>query len=696
MKKILLGIGVLLAIVVLAAGYIALTFDSNDYKDRVAAALSKSLNRTVTFKGDTHLSFFPALTLTANNVEIANPDWAGKEPMARIENLALKLAWVPLLQKRIKISGIVIKDAAVHFISKKDQQNWVFAADASTDTKAAQPQASHQPVMIDIADVAIENAIIAWQKDGDTTTLQLDKATIGAARAAPLTLTAQGIYLQQAFKIDVTGGLVAALFANDKNWPLQADIQLGDNKLTAQGSINEPVQLTAVDMTITANGTGTALNNAFKTSLPLSKDYKFSTQATLKNRAILTLKNYYFEIGATKAAGDLAIELAAKPLVKGTVNFAPLDLADFKTVPSSAVADTAVPQTAAPHTAQKSDQTDNSLIPAIELPTAALKTANANLKITVAPLVNGTDKIGSIETMAALKDGTLALNPFHIIYNNYIAEGSLAVTARPDGLAAVNTDLRMNKFDYGAWFKALKLGAQATGTADIALQFNGVGRTLRDIVTHSNGSMTAVGSSGSFDTGALLGVVGNVALASIAPGITLPTRTDIRCGYLDFRGVDGIWQTTQSAINSSNLSFTMRGNVNLASETIAMVLYPHLKDSKFKGLLPAVKISGPLLAPTFAPDKSTLAQTAASAVDVLGGSKLPGALLQILNGGKLKAAGADVVPTNACLASVLNDLRDTEPKATTPAADNSDIAIVPKADQLQKRLNKGLLKLFGQ
>ncbi len=116
MKKVLLILGVVLA---LAAGgifvYIS-TIDWNQHKDKIAAQFNDITGKRVVFEGPVSFSLLPSPYLTATDIKVYNPEGEESDkPLATIKRLIANLALGPLLQGNFEVKMMSLQEPEVWF-----------------------------------------------------------------------------------------------------------------------------------------------------------------------------------------------------------------------------------------------------------------------------------------------------------------------------------------------------------------------------------------------------------------------------------------------------------------------------------------------------------------------------------------------------------------------------------------------------
>src|SRR5215831_14437412 len=139
-----LGIGVLILVVlVLAAALIVPRFiDINHYHGQIQAELEQALNRQVS-TGHMSLNLFPPSVSIQNAVIAEAPGFGGGQPFANIERLSFGVELWPLLRREVKVKSLQLERPRIEVIRNR-QGRWNFATlgEAQPQTPATQTQPS--------------------------------------------------------------------------------------------------------------------------------------------------------------------------------------------------------------------------------------------------------------------------------------------------------------------------------------------------------------------------------------------------------------------------------------------------------------------------------------------------------------------------------------------------------------------------
>lgn len=139
-KSILLVFCSIIFVVILGAIALLLWIDPNNLKSPIEKAVYQTTGKKISIEGDINWTFFPALTLEVNNIQLANPPGFSEQPMAKLEQADIGIQVLPLLKgqietKHVKIIGLNLYAETL----KNGQSNW-------NDALKLSSQSSQEPV----------------------------------------------------------------------------------------------------------------------------------------------------------------------------------------------------------------------------------------------------------------------------------------------------------------------------------------------------------------------------------------------------------------------------------------------------------------------------------------------------------------------------------------------------------------------
>ncbi|HKW52292.1 MAG TPA: AsmA family protein [Stellaceae bacterium] len=162
MRKTAIALAILIALV-LAGLVLAPQFvDLNRFKGPIAAELTALTGRAVELRGPLGLSLLPGPTVTARDVRLANPPGAAVEDMVRLRAVEVKLAFWPLLARRIEIrsAALVEPDIDVERVAGGDG-NWRF--DRRSPSRAGAPDTTAMMRALAVDHLTIENGAVTYR-----------------------------------------------------------------------------------------------------------------------------------------------------------------------------------------------------------------------------------------------------------------------------------------------------------------------------------------------------------------------------------------------------------------------------------------------------------------------------------------------------------------------------------------------------
>jgi AsmA protein len=140
MRKLLVGLAVLVVLVVGAAVVVPLAVPIAAYQGPLMALVRQATGRDFEIAGPVKLSVLPMPALEANDVSFANRPGARTPDMAVVKQLRLQMQLWPLLHGRIVVSRLVLVRPAIALeVDKNGHPNWIFGPTAAPAGGTAEP-----------------------------------------------------------------------------------------------------------------------------------------------------------------------------------------------------------------------------------------------------------------------------------------------------------------------------------------------------------------------------------------------------------------------------------------------------------------------------------------------------------------------------------------------------------------------------
>ncbi|HEY1935239.1 MAG TPA: AsmA family protein [Acetobacteraceae bacterium] len=708
-RALRIGLIVVAVLIVLVAGagtVFVLTFNPNDLKPRVIAAVKQATGRDLMLNGPIGLKLSLQPTVEASNVALSNPPGFSGPTMATLQKLDLQLAVLPLLHHSIQIDRLSLVKPDINLeTNAKGQSNWEFAPPAATPPAAtppaatppaaaaqpapASPSTGGEPTQIGIAEVTIADGTLTYRDDrtNTTTTIALQRLSSKAASSdASTQIALVGAYNGTGINLNGTIGPLSRLQdpASKVPWPIDLTLTVGDAKLTVKGTATQPVQGRGYALNLQGSVPDlSALSPLAGTKLPALKSVAFQGRLSDTDTTHVTLNGFKLTTPDGDISGDASVALSQPPALTAKLASDRIDTNGLMAAMGKPV-QTSTGATAAP---PPKHAATGPLFPTTKLPFDLLRAANADIALTVQDLHSGRSDYHALTVHAVVRNGKLTVDPFSAV----LPEGDLSATLSADASQStppVALTLRAPGLDVAPLLAAAGLPGYATGKLEVLADLHGAGMSPHAIAAGLDGTLGLSMQGGTIDVELLNKLLGTVlAKANLLGLLSHGGSTDLRCFAVRAVAKQGVATIAPLVLDSGVLTMDGGGTVNLGNETLDMTLRPQGRVIG-TGLVVPLRVTGPMRSPDVAVNAAgaitsnagTIAGAALTSATPLG--LVGGALL----GGKLGGGGSG----DAC-ASALALARGE----AAPAAAPSQQAAVPAPSQ-SKLPNPGALlnKLF--
>jgi AsmA protein len=325
-------VAIVIVLVIGAGAVFVLTFNPNELKPRIIAAVKQATGRDLVLGGNIGLQLSLRPTVEVSGVSLSNAPGFSPPQMATLQTLYLQLAVLPLLRHSIEINRLVLVQPDIHLeTNAQGKSNWEFTPQATTPPAAAptsasqnsNPTPSSNTTQISIAAVKIINGVVTYHNDraGRTTTLNLQQFTATAeSPGAPLHINLDADYDGTSFNLAGVIGPLARLQnpSSTTPWPLNMTLAAAGAKVSANGTLMQPLQGSGYVLTV--QGSVPSLATLAKlvpgTKLPPLQDLSFSTKIADSGKPLPQISDLTLHIGAS----DLSSVAAGLKIDKVDIN----------------------------------------------------------------------------------------------------------------------------------------------------------------------------------------------------------------------------------------------------------------------------------------------------------------------------------------------------------------------------------------
>ena len=236
-RRLFIAFGVLVLLIVVAAGVLIATFDANRYKQLAIDWMKTERQRTLVIEGPIELSVFPRLAVKISKARLSEHRRA--DEFAAVDELSLAVETLPLLRKQLVIDRVSARGVrAVYVRDAKGARNIDdlvgAAATAEAQPKPAEPPAAGQPLRFDISAITLDDVRLRLRDamaplEGEVIVQSLKTGRLANRGETPITVRASvQLAKPEALALALDGSTTLALDL-DKN-----AVALSAMKLAAQ------------------------------------------------------------------------------------------------------------------------------------------------------------------------------------------------------------------------------------------------------------------------------------------------------------------------------------------------------------------------------------------------------------------------------------------------------------------------------
>jgi uncharacterized protein involved in outer membrane biogenesis len=278
------------------ASYLAFV-DLGIHKTRIESLVSNLTGRTFAIDGELKIKLVPSVQVVAENVHLANADWASKQPMVQVGRLAANVGLWSLMSGPVDVRSFELSDVTVLLEKgRHGKANWIFSEPDLEEVTVLEPASSPMPLVIEKAKLK-DVRVIYRERGKQDRVARLDSLTIAPGEAGLIALEGRGKLNEFPITLDGEAGpLDSLLKGRDIRMDMKASV--GRLALDIHGGFGRLDPLDGADLKIKAEGTdvGAMLT---RLELPVFVTGDLKIDAMLEDAGKLTR----FALDAT--AGDL-------------------------------------------------------------------------------------------------------------------------------------------------------------------------------------------------------------------------------------------------------------------------------------------------------------------------------------------------------------------------------------------------------
>jgi AsmA family protein len=585
-------LGAAVSLLVIALAILVALFQWNWLRGPIDRYASAQLQRQVTIHGALagHVwSWTPSLT--ADDVTVAEPGWAGAGQMVAIPRLTVAIDLKALLSRRAVVVSLVdAEHPTVRMIRDgAGRNNWTFGA----PTKAPQPLK-----LPPIRSFTIKDGRLTFddaQRKLHFTGRVSSNERLAGYGAGRFTMTGQGTLNGAAFMASIVGGPLINVDPN-RPYPFQSDIHAGATHIVATGTITRPFDL--ADMQASGRASGQDLARLYDLTgyaLPSTPPYDLTGHVTRTGNRF-DIAGIHGRMGSSDLAGHLiASEANGRRDLTGTLVSQRLKLADLTAVIGGAPRGVVKATVTSPEQQAMAAKltAERRIFPDARLDVARLRQMDADVRYTAASVDAGPLPIRQAVLHVRLDHGLMTIDPFSLVLPVGALSGSVGLDARGSvPLTSVNLTLAHAQVQELLPKSANQAAIQGSLVGHVRL--TGAGDSMRAAAATASGVMAVAIPQGQMRQlfAELMGIDVGRSLFLYLSHDQKPTP--VRCAVAEFRANNGVLTAQRLLIDTGAVQAQGAGVIDLRDETLNLSLNGKPKHFRLIHLAAPITLKGRL------------------------------------------------------------------------------------------------------
>ena len=246
MKKVFVGIGVILVALVAAVLIVPSLVDWNDYKPEITALAKKVTGRNLYIDGDIRAAILPAPALVAHKVRFANIKGADAAEMVRLKSVEVRIALRSLLKGQVQFETIKLVDPVIALeILADGRKNWNLqtketggGGPSTTSPSSTGRRSASQAIALSLDNFIIQNGTLIFH---DHKNLQIERIKEINARIAAASLSgpfeASGSFNARGIPLKLNATLGKIIEGRTASLSANLELVAGAAKVQAVGAL---------------------------------------------------------------------------------------------------------------------------------------------------------------------------------------------------------------------------------------------------------------------------------------------------------------------------------------------------------------------------------------------------------------------------------------------------------------------------
>lgn len=331
-KRLLIGGGGIVALLVAALVALPALIDVNSYKPLIVSQVKTATGRDLVIDGPISLSLLPTPTVSVTGVKFFNAPGSKNANMVEVKSVTVQPSLLALLRGSIEVSEVTLVEPKIVLeINAEGKPNWEFAPSVAEAKPAAAKPSTPRP--LSLGRLTIDNGTLIFSDSKAGLSVVADKANFTASVGSidgPYSLAGDASINGAPLRLDLA---VGARGSNGHTADLA--LQAGGGKLGFKGTLSElgaaakvsGVASASAESLTTFVGTLVKLAGQPEPALPPILAGKFSFDGGIEvSQTAFAARDFKMALGQDSGSGSLSVALKPKLAVEGKIAVPKLDL----------------------------------------------------------------------------------------------------------------------------------------------------------------------------------------------------------------------------------------------------------------------------------------------------------------------------------------------------------------------------------
>lgn len=331
-KRLLIGGGGIVALLVAALVALPALIDVNSYKPLIVSQVKTATGRDLVIDGPISLSLLPTPTVSVTGVKFFNAPGSKNANMVEVKSVTVKPSLLALLGGNIEVSEVTLVEPKIVLeINAEGKPNWEFAPSVAEAKPAAAKPSTPRP--LSLGRLTIDNGTLIFSDSKAGLSVVAEKANFTASVGSidgPYSLAGDASINGAPLRLDLA---IGARGSNGHTADLA--LQGGGGKLGFKGTLSElgaaakisGAASASADSLTTFVGTLVKLAGQPEPVLPALLAGKFSFDGGVDvSQTAFAARDFKMALGQDSGSGSLSVALKPRLAVEGKISVPKLDL----------------------------------------------------------------------------------------------------------------------------------------------------------------------------------------------------------------------------------------------------------------------------------------------------------------------------------------------------------------------------------